>query len=1300
MTGGRGQVIGAAALLTPAQAVARARSTGRPVTVTSLTTPTSQTTATAGGKFTVTESLVPVRAWRHGRWLPLDPALHRTADGRLSPAVTTITATLSDGGTGPLAVMASYGRTLSLSWPTALPVPTVSGATATYPGVPMAGAKLMATVDSQGGVSTVIEVDTPAAAASPALASLTLTASAPGLTASADSAGDLKFRASPAALPVFTAPAPRIWDSTRLPSGTATTADPASGTVIAARSGLPATSTAGGPGAAAHVSTVPETVSGAAITMSPPASALTGPGTVYPVYIDPEFTAGSTRKASAWTEIQQGKPGNTGNWMESGCLNGHGGPCLQVGYCDPNNIGPCNGIGVARTMIRLPVPDLPSDSTVASANLYLEDVWTADCAATPLELWTTPAISDSTDWTNGSHWGALAEEEKFNGFGNPCGPGYSANDVVFGTDSGTKKGVTITGGSAAALTETIQDDIAGGFTNQTFGLRAADESTSDGTAWLQWRQFMNRSDKIELQFTYYNPPNTPSSMGSNPGGTCHTSAASEAQIGNDDVYLYARASDPDHDPGLTTTFKIYAVDTGALVDTLTVSGTGNVRSPLIPRATIQGWQANGNTTAYRYHFTAQTTNQDGQNGPASGPCYFYYNPSGPAAPVVTGFPGSVQLGQSVNNVTFAPPPGTTCPGPSTCPASYSYQLGATAPVTISQARPGTGTWNADGSWTGTIPITLLGPLQFSVSATNAVGNPGEAFTEPVTSTSPAPLSDGYFSGGGYPDVLITGTGAKPSLWLSRGTGNGALAPPADIGSLGNSISPGADGPGDWAGAPLILHGDLTGHGVQDVMAYWPRQAKIGAQTILAGTGAVLGGTGAAITTDPSSNFWGSANQWTIAAPSLCDPLLDGCPNPGADEPIDLVAAGNAGQQGTGIADLIGILGDAAHGYELNLYTASVPGGYSVSTDLSGTADPATNNQAPDGAKDWNNYTLGTAQLPDTSNPLGDPSNTVLLALDTVTGALYESANPGCPSNCGAGPLVGSYGTWTQISVPWGSSPPMLVSADVNRGANGPGSGNVELWTLAGATVTAYSLSGTGLVKEGAGSPVTGPSNDWPLTDGSPVLGGTATTAIDTITGSPTGPIAGGYGWSEDPTFDTVVDFSNAGASNGYIPPPPATLSGSPNLPLSISLWFKTTTHDGVLASIQNQALSAGSTIPGGYDPVLYIGNDGRLYGQWWTGSLAPIASSGTVDDGLWHHAVLTAVNEGNGITQTLYIDGTQQGTLDGTIDLSGIGTPTNLTFGAGYIGGAWPNENYYRRNGGTGYADYLNGQIADITISQ
>src|SRR5690606_14409399 len=79
-------------------------------------------------------------------------------------------------------------------------------------------------------------------------------------------------------------------------------------------------------------------------------------------------------------------------------------------------------------------------------------------------------------------------------------------------------------------------------------------------------------------------------------------------------------------------------------------------------------------------------------------------------------------------------------------------------------------------------------------------------------------------------------------------------------------------------------------------------------------------------------------------------------------------------------------------------------------------------------------------------------------------------------------------------------------------------------------------------------------------------------------------------------------------------------------------WFRTT-GQGVIMSYQNATYGSTATK---YTPALYVGADGKLRGQFWNGGNAGIlTSSGPVNNGQWHHAVLS----GQGGTQTLYLDG-------------------------------------------------------------
>ncbi|MFI8087975.1 DNRLRE domain-containing protein [Streptomyces sp. NPDC086080] len=119
--------------------------------------------------------------------------------------------------------------------------------------------------------------------------------------------------------------------------------------------------------------------------------------------------------------------------------------------------------------------------------------------------------------------------------------------------------------------------------------------------------------------------------------------------------------------------------------------------------------------------------------------------------------------------------------------------------------------------------------------------------------------------------------------------------------------------------------------------------------------------------------------------------------------------------------------------------------------------------------------------------------------------------------------------------------------------------------------------------------------------------------------------------------DTAATFNG---TTSYVQLPDQLVSDTPYL--TAELWFRTT-GSGVLLSYQDHTLEEATT--GKYTPALYVGTDGRLRGEFWNGTAAPITSASTVNDGTWHHVALTAA----GNTQTLYLDGRKAGSLSGEI---------------------------------------------------
>ena len=941
------------------------------------------------------------------------------------------------------------------------------------------------------------------------------------------------------------------------------------------------------PGAGARIARVPLRTRGTTIIMSPLVNALRRHRFTFPVYVDPTFHNNLGGNASSWTQVDSGFP-TTSYWKESSDL--------QLGLCDFSS---CNGLGVARDFFALPISSALAGADLDWSHIYMTDVWADSCTHEAVNLYTTGAISSGTNWGHQPSFSSSPIQSLSFAFGESSSCKASAKDVTW------------------TVTNTVKAD-AGHVSSQTFGLRAGSESSD-----AFWKQFDSGATNIQISTEYNDTPSTPTGLAAN--SACGSSTTPSV-IGNDNVTISAKASDKDADNDLTTRFIVYNSDGSTAYDTSAkgtspVTGDNATASITLLRSVIQAFHSDGATKEYTYHVKADTEDDFSLTSGYTGFCYFSYNPLGPAPPGVAVSPITAALGQQVT-ATITPPPGCS-PTSSPCPTSYSYQVGAGKPQTV---NVGTSTCTTT-SCPVVITITQVGPITISVAGISA-GNPGGTETADITGTQPdTAYPDGYFSGGTYPELLTVGTGSNPSLWVSPGTGNGTLGTPVDIGSIGTGIGT-PDGQADWAGAQ-VLHGDFTGHLVQDVIAYYAAT----------GTGELVPGIGvdATLQSEPTNVTEIPAIAWS-----------DGNFVNSSDVPAALVAAGDASQTSTGVTDLIGSYGDPANGYELNLYTANPggPGSYGLSQVLSPGPGPDGNT--------WDKFALATTQ------PGSDASAAVLFALDTTNGQLWESTNPNLANpptgeDCVTNPrqstcsIIGSTAsTWTEISVPWGSTPPALVSADINHARP------AELWTLTGRTATAYTLSGTTLTKEGTGSSVTAPTDDWPLTDGqSNCPGTTPSLATDTVTGIGA-TLAGSYNWTCDNTFDTVLALDG---STSYVVPPTTTVPTSDTTP-SISIWFNTSTANGVLVSLQGQAVSLGNTIASGYDPVLYVGTDGKMYAEWWPDSGA-IASTAAVDDGLWHQARITA----GGGSESFYIDGVLQGTATGTPNLA-FASPNNFTIGA------------------------------------
>lgn len=730
-----------------------------------------------------------------------------------------------------------------------------------------------------------------------------------------------------------------------------------------------------------------------------------------------------------------------------------------------------------------------------------------------------------------------------------------------------------------------------------------------------------------------------------PGGACATGAASATVIGNDDVVFSVVPTDRDGG-SLGTEFVIKdsagltRLDTGnpANAATTLTANSGSTVRLVVPRTQIQGWHSDGATTAYQYSW--YTVVSDGNlaspgtgTGSAGSPCTFTYDPTAPTAPTVVPPAGSVTYGQRTA-FTVNAAPGTT-------PDRYTYQV-----------NDGPTQYARGGGATQTVWITptRVGTDTLSVTALSAAGNPSGTVTATFTVLPPTkPYADGDIDGDGIPDLLTAGTNADAGLWLSPGTGGGHLTAPTNIGVHGVGLNTTAS-PAEWNGAQ-ILHGDFTGDHVQDVIAYHPTGATA--------YGTLLYGNG-----DREPLLATTGNQKNLNLALLGDTTINADANGGnGDYPTQLVAAGNAGLAGNPIPDLIGVGGDGGgNNYELDLYTGPTVESYAYAQTL------AAPGLTPDGTS-WNNFTFAVAQ------PAGSVRQTVLFALDSVTGGLWEAVNTTDGTTTtwgGAAPSL----TWTRVTGgPWGAGTgPALAGADVNS------AGAVELWTRNGQAATAYTLSGTTL-SAGAANNLNSPTHQWPLTDGS------GSTAVDTAAAATAdATLVGGVSWvsdpaSADPVRGTVAAFDGR---SGYLRLPDNLTTGATALTVSLSFQAAPGSSGILFATGAGTPDTANATAT----PVMYIGTDGRLYAQFTTGAVTPITSPAPVADGQWHTATLV----GSGAKQTLYLDDRIP------IGIAGTATMQNSDPLAFVGGGVFNTKGWADAPGGTAtaHANYFAGKISNV----
>ncbi|MGW0855993.1 VCBS repeat-containing protein [Streptomyces sp. NPDC002690] len=813
------------------RALTRAAEEGAPVEVVSRRSETAELYANPDGTFTQDTYAVPQRVRKSGRLVDIDPTLQANGDGTFSARAAEVGITFSGGGEGPMATVTRDGRSMSLSWPGALPEPSIDGDTALYANV-LDDVDLKLTAGS-AGFGQLLVVKTPEAAANPALATLNFPLSTDGLSVNTDEDGNLRA-VNPAGQEVFTAPTPLMWDSSN-------------SAPVAARGATVPTPPSGEfePPYGARDAALKTEVSDGELKLTPDTQLLTGDNTRYPVYIDPSVSG----SREAWTLVSNDYPNGAfynGNGWEEG---------------DGNSVTSSARVGwpgdtLSRSFFRMDTNNLWNTAKVITSSVFrIKNSYSYSCTDKPVEAWRTGSISSATTWSKQPAWyDKLSTVNQSLGYGSSCPAGNLAFDV--------------TGGAKNA--------INGKWDNLTLGLRVPDANESDPYAYKRFD-----AASAVLSTTYNTTPGVPSALDTTPSTKNTAGCGNTAPygvVGNTDVYLTAKVTDPDGGT-VSAQFSLWATGhhpnddpNGVIIaESMVAATSGTVAKLKIPKATLSKYlSVAGGNFSWKVRATDGTLFSTWNPGAGLAGCRFTFDPTRPSNPPgITsaqfpdgsdGWPtGSAQVRTK----------GTFTLSSSGVNDVSAYEYWTDLDPTVRTLT----TTTAGGSVSLTLTPTIAGANHLYARSIDKVGNKSDPadylYYANRSTTADEP---GDLNGDGNPDLL--GTDATGTLRRFYGTGNGAVVEADSTASNGL-----------WNGVDHTHRGDWTDDGYEDVIALRP-DATLNADRLWLhpNSGYGFACTDCAGDTsdsrelnvyDPANNHWADADQ-ILAIGDVDGPLdIDG-----------------------------------------------------------------------------------------------------------------------------------------------------------------------------------------------------------------------------------------------------------------------------------------------------------------------------------------------------------------------------------------------------------------------------------------
>lgn len=879
-----------AATVSPeAAAILRAETTGLAVPVPTDTTETSTTVANPDGTLTTSISASVQQVQQDGSWVPVDSTLQRNSDGSYSPAATPTSVSFSNGGSGPVATIESdAGDSLSLSWPTALPAPTVQGSTVTYADV-LPGVDLEMTADDQGAVQDLLIVKNAQAAANPALQSIHLgVQTSNGLSVQSDSGDDINVVNADGAN-VFTADAPIMWDSSGDQGSTSSnSAAPAAHGIAAIHPNAndfnsdqasdntndPTTADdPAGPDTGDTVAPVDVSTGGNSVTLHPDQSLLSDDSTQFPVVIDPTFVPVPVNKdESAFAWAQEAFPNNSHyNDTSSGQP--------AVGYEDFND----GATGHNQAFWQFNIGSIGSYDQINSAMLQLVEVNSNgdyNCSDThsyridDLNV----QIGSNTDWNH-----------------RPSGSDISSN--------GDTENVRDAYCADQDASFTVKSSIAGN-SHSWVAYRLTATNGDNDAAYSRWS-----GSNAELDITYDNAPNNPTqpSLTPNPvgdGTSSCTDPNNAGWIGADptNIKFGAHVSDPDTGSGQSIQGRFHVWDTGAggadSTDIVGLDDNAGHSGGVAPGGADVSISlpANDFKDGHKYAFDAWAWDGNLYSDDSSDHCYFWVDRTGPQihAPTVS------TQGVIGHNTTFTVTANDVAPGSGLAASgidhfAYSTDSESDLAGNVQPTSGGSGTSTATAQIS--VKPTVWGVNYFYVQAVDVAGNKSSVYRYQyyVPDDPTAQVHPGDIDGDGRPDLLRVTSGGYLAMTPTL-LGQGETMTSTNVAA--KSEAP--DG-STWSGT-LVAHRSSSnqsqsGARVDDLWALKPSAtAALYLYTNNLNNAGGLAGN--------ENMYYTAGNRDSQDAPPLCDSAVTDCTNYPSDWSgvTQMVAPGDV--DGDGVPDLI------------------------------------------------------------------------------------------------------------------------------------------------------------------------------------------------------------------------------------------------------------------------------------------------------------------------------------------------------------------------------------------------------------